>query len=85
MVLVFGGAYNGKLDYVLKNYNIKDEEVFFCTNKNLDYSKKVICGLHNFIYEGRKNSQDPLHNIKENIKKLENKIIICDEISGVNW
>lgn len=28
MILIFGGAYQGKLDYALENYNRKVEEVF---------------------------------------------------------
>lgn len=82
MILVFGGAYNGKLEYAREKYNIKDEEIFFCNGKEIDYSKKVICGLHKFTYEVGKNGGNPLDILKENIAELENKIIICDEISS---
>ena len=82
MILVFGGAYNGKLEYVKAKYNIKDEEIFFCSEKELNYSKKVICGLHKFIYAIGKYGENPLDILKENIKELEDKIIICDEISS---
>ncbi|MBB6623658.1 bifunctional adenosylcobinamide kinase/adenosylcobinamide-phosphate guanylyltransferase [Clostridium gasigenes] len=82
MILVFGGAYNGKLEYAKAKYNIKDEEIFFCNEKELNYSKKIICGLHKFIYELGKYGENPLDILKENIKELEDKIIICDEISS---
>jgi len=82
LILVFGGSYNGKLDYVKEKYNIRDEEIFFCNGKEVDYSKKVICGLHKLVYELRKNGENPVEFIKENIKHLQEKIIISDEISS---
>lgn len=82
MILVFGGAYNGKLSYVKEQYNITDEDVFFCSGSELDYSKKVICGLHKFTYKLGEDNKNPLDKLKENIKLLEDKIIICDEISS---
>lgn len=82
MILVFGGSYNGKLDYVKEKYNIRDEEIFFCNGKDVDYSKKVICGLHKLVYELRKNGENPLEFIKENVKYFQEKIIISDEISS---
>lgn len=82
MILVLGGAYNGKLSYVKEKYNVTDNEIFFCSKTELDYSKKVICGLHKFTYELGKEGKNPLGKLKENIKELEGKIIICDEISS---
>lgn len=82
MILVFGGAYSGKISYVKEKYNITNDEIFFCNKKELDYSKKVISGLHKFIYELGKDNKNPLDLLKENIEKFEGKIIICDEISS---
>ena len=31
MVLIFGGAYQGKLDFAMKKFNIKDTDIFTCT------------------------------------------------------
>ena len=31
MILIFGGAYQGKLDFAKEKFNISDEEVFECT------------------------------------------------------
>lgn len=80
MILVFGGAYNGKLAYVKEKYNIDEEDIFYCTLGNLDLDKKVICGLHIFVREMILNDKDPLEYIKNNIEKLEGKIIITDDI-----
>lgn len=82
MILVFGGAYSGKLDFVKNKFNIKDEDIFKCNNSEIDFSKKVICGLHKFTYENALNSINSLEMIKEKIDMLQDKIIICDEISS---
>ena len=80
MILVFGGAYNGKLAYVKEKYNIKDDDIFYCALDTLDFDKKVICGLHVCIREMILKGKDPLEYIKNNIEKLEKKIIITDDI-----
>lgn len=82
MILVFGGAYNGKFKYVCEKYNVKFEDIYFCEGNKLDYSKKVICGLHIFTYNSGKSEENPLEYIKNNIEHLKDKIIICDEISS---
>lgn len=30
MVLVFGGAYNGKLDFVKEQFNVSEDDIFYC-------------------------------------------------------
>ena len=82
MVLIFGGAYNGKLSFVKEKYDIKDEEIYFCKNSDIDFSKKVICGLHVFTYNNTLASKSSLEILKENKEILKDKIIICDEISS---
>ena len=43
MVLIFGGAYQGKLDFAMKKFNIKDTDIFTCTEDSFpDFSKKII-------------------------------------------
>lgn len=82
MILVIGGAYSGKLEFVKESYGIDESEIFFCNDGQLDLSKKVICGLHKFTYESVIHGVNPLEIIKENIELLQDKIIICDEISS---
>lgn len=84
MILIFGGAYNGKLEFVKRKYKLNSDDIFYCRNNVLEYEKKVICGLHIFIKECLLNNLNPLDILEENINKLEDKIIICDEIgSGI--
>lgn len=82
MKLYFGGAYNGKLKYVKETLNIKEEDIFFCEGDTIDFSKKVICGIDKFIYYNAAKEKESLKYFKENLDKLKDKIIICDEISS---
>lgn len=83
MILVIGGAYQGKLDFVKDEFNISSEDIFFCSVENdyIDFNKKVINSFHLFILSMIKNDKDPILYIKENIEKFSEKIIVCDDIS----
>ena len=82
MILVFGGAYNGKKDFIKEKFNINEEDIFYCSDGEIDFSKKVICGLHKFTYNNTLKNKSSLEYIKENINLFTDKIIISDEISS---
>ena len=51
MILVFGGAYQGKLEYALDQFDIAAEDVYRCSRDGeMDLSKTVIYGLEEFVY-----------------------------------
>lgn len=85
MILIFGGSYNGKLNFCKEKYKIKDDEILFCNEENIhfiDQSRKVICGLHIFIKYCIKNNVSALELLKNNMDSLKDKIIICDEVNS---
>lgn len=82
MVLILGGAYNGKLEFVKERFNIREDEIFYCEEDKIDFSKKVICGLHKFTYSNVIKEKSSMEYIKTNIHEFKDKIIISDEISS---
>ena len=44
MVLIIGGAYQGKLDYAKQALAVQDGEIFICQQDSIDYSKRYING-----------------------------------------
>lgn len=82
MILIFGGAYNGKLEFVKEKYKLSNEDIYFCTNHSLNFNKKVLCGLHVFTRNCVLNKINSLDILENNLKYLKNKIIICDEINS---
>jgi len=82
MILVFGGAYQGKLEYAIQNYKIQENEIFCCDNSNeIDFSRKVVYGLDKLVLNLIKDGSDPLEYINKNLDKLKDKIIVCTDIS----
>ncbi len=79
MHLIFGGAYQGKLDYARERYQIKEEDIFRCSKEEkgaaepaIDFTKKVICGLEDFI----------LSCVQRGIEAREYLVFICTDISS---
>lgn len=85
MILVFGGAYNGKLDFVKEKFNISSPDVFNVNDDlkdlEIDYSKKVINNFHKLTYKLSLENKDSLQFIIENKELFMDKIIISDDIS----
>ena len=82
MILVIGGAYNGKLNFVQEHFNISKSDICFCNDGNIDLSKKVIYKFHEYIYIQRKNGNNPIDEIYKLKEELRDKIVICDDISS---
>ena len=86
MILIFGGAYQGKLEYAKEHWNVADEDIFFCEeNLTIDLSKKVIAGLEKYIYacvlEGAEPKDVLITYDEPNGNLLADKIWIADDIS----
>lgn len=82
MELYFGGAYNGKLKFVKERFDILEKDIFYCNSSDIDFSKKVINGIHVFVYNCLKEGKNPIEYIEENLKYLEKSIVICDDLSS---
>ena len=83
MILVFGGAYQGKLEYVLETYDLSNDDVYRCDRESLhiDFDKKVIYGLDKFVYACVREGLEAKELILRDIDRLKDKIIIFDDIS----
>jgi adenosyl cobinamide kinase/adenosyl cobinamide phosphate guanylyltransferase len=81
MILIFGGAYQGKLEYAKENWNIGEDEIFTCTEKlELDPEKRVYYGLEKFIYACVLEGKEPKDVISQ-IGDANDKIFIVNDIS----
>lgn len=83
MILIYAGAYQGKLDFARKSFGIKDEDICYCNSDmgSIDFGKKVIYGLEKFIYGYEKRGQSADEYIKAQLPLMKDKIIICEDIS----
>ena len=81
MVLIIGGAYQGKLDYALENYPGKSVIQCSIENPEMDLSEDIINSLHLMVLAQTRAGLDTLGYLREILPKLKGKILICDDIS----
>lgn len=82
MVLIFGGAYQGKVEFALEKFNLSKKDVFDCTDlEDIDYSAKVINNLDQRILGFVREGVEAKEVLSLNIEKLKDKVIIVNDIS----
>ena len=80
MVLIIGGAYQGKLDYAKQALAVQDGEIFTCQQDSIDFSKRCIYGLEDFTWACTQSGIDPIAFFREHRSQWENSILICQDI-----
>ena len=79
MVLIFGGKYQGKVEYALKEFGLKESDVSRCET-SIDYSKKIVAGLEEYIWNCTLKGAEASETL--DMEKLQDKIVICDDVTG---
>jgi len=85
MILIFGGAYQGKYDYLLDNFELFAEDIYVFSVDDTNYinDKKAIYGLQDLIRYYIECGQYDEHKFKNEIDEYwKDKIIVCDDISS---
>lgn len=86
MKVIFGGAYQGKLEYALKEYDLTQQDVYECSEETLviNFDRKIIYGLEKFVWACVKEDIEAKECLQDNIDKLKDSILICtDNSQGV--
>lgn len=85
MILVFGGAYQGKLRFVAEKYGYGMEDIYRCNeNDEIDFSKPVIADLGNYVLGMIRRGENPLEFVHENKCNFKDKIIVITDVgSGI--
>lgn len=82
MILIFGGSYQGKLEFAKETFNVTDEDVFVCTTENeIDWSKKVLYNMDQAFLRHVKDGKESREVLAENLSQLKDSIIIVNDIS----
>ena len=76
MILIIGGAYQGKLDFAKDAFGITDEEVFTCGNGEIDFSKGCIYKIEEFTY----GHPDPIGYFQAHRDEWQDSILILQDI-----
>lgn len=80
MILIIGGAYQGKLEYAKQNLNIDEQDVFLCSGETIDFSKACIYRLEDFTYACIQKGMDPIAYFRSHRQAWQNSVLICQDI-----
>lgn len=82
MVLIIGGAYQGKRAYAMEAYGLAQEQVFSCTQgPEIDFSKACVDNLAEFTYGCVLRGEDPRAYFEARRQLWRDSILICADIS----
>ena len=76
MILIIGGAYQGKLDYARAELGIRDEDVHTCAGPQVDFSKTCIYRIEEFTG----GHPDPVAYFRQHRDQWQNSVLICQDI-----
>ncbi|MDO4176196.1 MAG: bifunctional adenosylcobinamide kinase/adenosylcobinamide-phosphate guanylyltransferase [Bacillota bacterium] len=80
MILIFGGAYQGKLDYAKANFN-PDKICDLTEAAEPDLQADCFCNTENYVMNCVKKGLEAKDWFEENAEKLQDKIIIVTDVS----
>ncbi len=80
MILILGGAYQGKLDYAKAAFNLSDSDIFTCTGMEIDFSQRCIYALEEFTLACTMQGIDPIDYFRRNRAQWQECILICQDI-----
>ena len=76
MILIIGGAYQGKLDFAKETFGITDADVHTCTAGDIDFSKRCIYKIEEFsAYHN-----DPIGYFQAHREEWKNSVLILEDI-----
>ncbi|MGM9548988.1 MAG: cobalamin biosynthesis protein CobU [Faecousia sp.] len=82
MVLIIGGAYQGKLDFAKSGFFVTEEEIFTCSGTEIDFSKRCIDHIEEFTYACVLSGVDAAAYFESHREQWRDSILICQDISA---
>ena len=76
MILIIGGAYQGKLDFAKETFGITDADVHTCTAGDIDFSKRCIYKIEEFATR----HDDPIGYFKTHREEWKDSVLILEDI-----
>ena len=81
MILIIGGAFQGKLDFAKENFGLLDSDVYTCTGEEMDFSCKCINNLDEFTLNCVRKDVSAVEYFKAHKDQWQDKVIICQDIT----
>lgn len=83
MKLIIGGAYQGKLTYVLEKYQVDKDEIYHAseTCSELPGDKKVVYHLEQWVMACQQERRDALELLNVYLQRFPDAVLICEDVS----
>ena len=76
MVLMIGGAYQGKLEFAKETFGITDRDVYTCGAGEIDFSKRCIYKIEEFTAQ----CDDPVGYFEAHREQWQDSVLILQDI-----
>ena len=76
MILIIGGAHQGKLEFAKETFGLTEADIHTCTAGEIDFSKRCIYGVEEFIW----GHPDPKAYFREHREAWEDSILILRDV-----
>ena len=76
MILIIGGAYQGKLEFAKENFAVTDADVYICSSDRVDFSKRCIYKIE--VFAAR--CEDPIGYFEAHRAQWQDSILILQDI-----
>ena len=76
MILIIGGAYQGKLDFAKETFGITDADVHTCTAGDVNFSKRCIYKIEEFAAR----HDDPIGYFQTHREEWKDSVLILEDI-----
>lgn len=81
MILIIGGAWQGKRDFAVREFGLREEDIFSCTGTEIDFSARCIDRLEEYVLACVREGKDPLARFEEQPEQWQDSVLICRDIS----
>ena len=83
MILIFGGVYQGQLEYALERFGLSDNDIYRCSDDNTGEpaGKRIIYELDKWILAQVRAGIDSEQAVTRLIAGNNDAIVICNDIS----
>lgn len=81
MILILGGAYQGKLTFAKQTLHLMDSQIFTCESAEIDFSYPCVRSLEVFTLACAKADIDAVEYLRSHRQLWQNTIFLCRDIS----
>ena len=81
MVLIIGGAWQGKLDFAKETYGLTEGDIFTCRDGEIDFSRRCVDRLEEFTLACVQAGKNPVAYFESRKEMWRDSVLICGDIS----